>query len=166
MGEVRRRSWRSRSASPRPDGVDGAPLPALEFVAFNGEEYLPVGDDEYLRRREGRLDDVAAAVNLDGVGLLLGATTITTMSPGDEYPGRVAGDGFDATVRAVAAEHPGVVWVDPWPESNHSTFAMRGVPSVALSTTGAARVSHYSRTRSMGSPRRDSRRSPGSSTRS
>ncbi len=118
----------------RPDGADGAPLPALEFVAFNGEEYLPVGDDEYLRRREGRLDDVAAAVNLDGVGLLLGAPTITTMSPGDE---------FDTTVRAVAARRPGVVWVDPWPESNHSTFAMRGIPSVALSSTGAARVSHY-----------------------
>ncbi len=32
------------------------PLPVgLEFIAFAGEEYLPIGDDEYLRRAGDRL---------------------------------------------------------------------------------------------------------------
>jgi hypothetical protein len=32
--------------------------------------------------------------------------------------------------------------VDPWPESNHSTFAWRGVPSIAFGTTGGVRLQH------------------------
>ena len=37
---------------------------------------------------------------------------------------------------------PGVVRVDPWPESNHSTFSMRGVPSLAFSAVGIRHLAH------------------------
>jgi hypothetical protein len=38
--------------------------------------------------------------------------------------------------------HPGVIWTDPWPQSNHSTFAFRGVPSVALNSNGVKNLLH------------------------
>jgi hypothetical protein len=32
--------------------------------------------------------------------------------------------------------------VEPWPESNHSTFAMRGVPSIAFGAVGMRGLAH------------------------
>jgi hypothetical protein len=37
-----------------------------------------------------------------------------------------------------------VVWIEPWYESNHSTFAMRGIPALALSAVGARSLAHQS----------------------
>ena len=100
----------------------------LEWVAFTNEEYLPIGDDEYLRRLGGSLEGVAAAINFDGVGLAIGATSVAIFSASPLFQELV-----DEQVRAC----PGAVWVEPWPQSNHSTFAWRGVPSLAFSSTGA-----------------------------
>jgi Iap family predicted aminopeptidase len=105
----------------------------LEFIAFNGEEYLPLGDDEYLRRAQGYFGNILAAINLDMVGAALGANSITAMSCTAE---------FEAQIKGLAARYPGVVWVEPWPESNHSTFSMRGVPGIALSSVGMRGLTH------------------------
>ena len=106
----------------------------LEFIAFTGEEYLPIGDDEYLRRCGDRLERIVAAINLDGVGHYLGATSIMTVS---------SSDAFQQHLTELTKRYPGMVWVEPWPESNHSTFSMRGVPSVALSAVGSRGIAHY-----------------------
>lgn len=106
----------------------------LEFVAFNGEEYLPMGDDEYLRRAEGYFSDIQLAINIDGAGLALGTTSITMLSASDDLQQRV---------QKIVERFPGVVWVDPWPESNHSTFAMRKIPAVAVTSEGERRVAHF-----------------------
>jgi Iap family predicted aminopeptidase len=45
-------------------------------------------------------------------------------------------------VDAIQRQYPGVVRVDPWPESNHSTFSMRGVPSLAFSSVGIRHLAH------------------------
>jgi aminopeptidase YwaD len=105
----------------------------LEFVAFNGEEYLPMGDDEYLRRSEADFLSILAAVNFDGAGAVLGTNSVTAVSGSEE---------FSAGIRSAAGRFPGVVWVDPWPESNHSTFAFRGVPAVAFSAAGTRGLAH------------------------
>ncbi|HJW89514.1 MAG TPA: M28 family peptidase, partial [Anaerolineales bacterium] len=105
----------------------------LEFVAFTGEEYLPIGDDEYLRRGEAQFGDILAALNFDGVGLALGSTSIAHFSASAE---------FVSLAQAIVGEYPGVVWVDPWPQSNHSTFAWRGVPSLAFSSVGGGALAH------------------------
>lgn len=105
----------------------------LEFVAFTGEEYLPLGDDEYVRRRGNAFAAMAAAVNIDGVGQWLGAPSLAMFA---ESPA------FRAAMAAITAACPEMVWVDPWPESNHSTFAWRGVPSIAISTRGGLRHHH------------------------
>lgn len=105
----------------------------LEWIAFNGEEYGGVGDKEYLRRRGGELEQVLFVINVDGVGQRLGANSITAMASSEP---------FQAQVSELLKEYPGVVWVDPWPASNHYTFYTRGVPSIAISSVGAANVIH------------------------
>jgi aminopeptidase YwaD len=107
----------------------------LELVSFSNEEYLPIGDDEYLRRNGGDdLSDVLACVNTDGVGQLLAPDSITAITADDE---------FAVTLSRLASEHEDLVWVDPWPESNHSTFAWRGVPSVAFTSTDRRALAHH-----------------------
>ena len=105
----------------------------LEFIAFNGEEYLPLGDDEYLRRSKNYFTEILACINMDGIGPALATSTITTMACTPE---------FEAQVKTIASHYPGVVWVAPWPESNHSTFAMRGVPAIALGSEGMRCLAH------------------------
>jgi aminopeptidase YwaD len=106
---------------------------ALEFVAFNGEEYLPIGDDEYVQRAGDTFDQILYALNIDGIGPFYTSSTITMME---------ANPAFQSQVERIAAGYPGVVWVEPWPESNHSTFAMRGVPALAFSSLGARHLAH------------------------
>ncbi|MGE5776487.1 MAG: M28 family peptidase, partial [Chloroflexota bacterium] len=105
----------------------------LEFIAFNGEEYLPIGDDEYIRRSEGYFGDILACINMDGAAAALGTNNVTAIACPPE---------LGAKVKSVAARFPGVVWVNPWPESNHSTFSFRGVPAIALGSTGMRTIAH------------------------
>ena len=39
--------------------------------------------------------------------------------------------------------YPALQWAEPWPQSNHSTFAFRGVPALAFSSTGAFNLAHF-----------------------
>lgn len=105
----------------------------LEFIAFGSEEYLPIGDDKYVRQSESYFPDIRCAINMDGIGPMLASTSITALS----MP-----EAIEAGLRQIAASFPGVVWVEPWYESNHSTFAMRGIPSLALGSVGARSVAH------------------------
>jgi aminopeptidase YwaD len=105
----------------------------LEFIAFNGEEYLPIGDDEYIRRSEGYFGQILACINMDGAAAALGTNNITSVSCPPE---------LEEKIRCVAEKFPGVVWVDPWPESNHSTFSFRGVPAIPIGSTGMRYLAH------------------------
>jgi aminopeptidase YwaD len=105
----------------------------LEFIAFNGEEYLPIGDDEYVRHAESYFPDIRCAIDLDGIGPILAATSLTALSMPEV---------IEVNMRQMLADFPGVVWVEPWYESNHSTFAMRGIPALALSAVGARNLAH------------------------
>ncbi len=105
----------------------------LEFIAFNGEEALPMGDDEYLRRGGDKLGRILLAINMDGMGALAGTNSIAIYSASEALREHV-----DGSVK----QYPGVVWVEPWPESNHSTFAMRGVPSLAFGSVNTRHLAH------------------------
>jgi aminopeptidase YwaD len=105
----------------------------LEWIAFNGEESGGLGDVEYLRRREGELDQVLTAINVDGVGQQVGANNITVLASSPSFQDRVA---------EVHRRYPGVAWVDPWYESDHSAFVSRGVPGIAISSVGVANIGH------------------------
>jgi aminopeptidase YwaD len=105
----------------------------LEWIAFTGEEYLPTGDDEYVRRQGNEFGQIVAAINTDLAGALPGANSITTIS---------RSDAFHEQMLALTASYPDIVWVAPWPESNHSTFSFRGVPSIAIGSVGAEPLQH------------------------
>lgn len=111
------------------------PLEAgLEFVAFTNEEYLPIGDDAYLAAvGEAHLQELLLAVNFDGLGHILDSNTLAIFS---------ASPALQQIVESIQRAYPAVQWVEPWPESNHSTFAWRGVPALALSSA-ALRISAH-----------------------
>ena len=105
----------------------------LEFIAFNGEEALPMGDDEYLRRGESDLGNILLAINMDDMGAWAGSNSLAVYS---------ASNALYDFVDEIQRRYLGVVRVDPWPESNHSTFSMRGVPSLAFSAVGIRHLAH------------------------
>jgi aminopeptidase YwaD len=105
----------------------------MEFIAFNGEEYLPIGDDEYIRRSEGYFEQILACINMDGASAALGTNNVTAVACPPE---------LEVTLKSVAGRFPGVVWVDPWPESNHSTFSFRGIPAIPIGSTGMRGLAH------------------------
>ncbi|GAB4533139.1 MAG: hypothetical protein Kow0063_14660 [Anaerolineae bacterium] len=105
----------------------------LEWIVFSGHEYLPLGDDEYLRRCGDGLEGIIVAINFDAVGQYLAANSMAMFASSAAFQERVV---------EISREYPGLAWVAPWPESNHSTFAMRGVPAIAFSSAGRIRLDH------------------------
>jgi aminopeptidase YwaD len=105
----------------------------IEWVAFNGEEMGGLGDVEYWRQREGEAGQMLGVINVDGAGQYLGAHSITMLGGTQSLQDQVS---------KLHKAYPGVVWVDPWYESNHSAFYWRGVPSIAISSSGGANVDH------------------------
>ncbi|MBX2998524.1 MAG: M28 family peptidase [Caldilineaceae bacterium] len=106
---------------------------ALEFVAFSNEEYLPLGNDAYFARHNDSFDEMLAVINIDKVGCTLGNNSITTLS---------ASEPFQEHLAAITRSYPGVVWVEPWIESDHAFFAWRGVPCVPISNGSAPHFDH------------------------
>lgn len=98
----------------------------LEFIAFNDEEYNGLGDYEYVRHTS-EFESIHTVINVDGVGQYLGSHTVTIMENSQALRDAVS---------SIKEKYPGIVWVDPWPQSNHSTFSRRGVPSIAVSSVG------------------------------
>ncbi|GAP13366.1 predicted aminopeptidase [Longilinea arvoryzae] len=97
----------------------------LEYVAFTNEEYLPIGEDAYIPAAgEGHFERLLLAINFDGLGHRLDALTLASFTCSPE---------FQTRLEQLSSIHPGVQWIEPWPESNHSSFAMRGVPALAFS---------------------------------
>ena len=105
----------------------------LEWITVNGEENGGLGVAEYLRRREGELGQILAVINVDGVGQQLGANSITVMESSQP---------FQKWLSTLHKGYPGVVWVAPWYESDHTAFFSRGVPCIPLSSVGVANVVH------------------------
>ncbi len=111
-----------------------APACTLEIVAFGSEEYLPIGDDIYLAKGgETLLPNLKVAINIDGIGRKLGVNSIAMFSESAA---------FHTRVENICLHYPSLVWTDPWPESNHSTFAWRGVPSIAFTARGGPNFYH------------------------
>ncbi|HEX2986599.1 MAG TPA: M28 family peptidase [Chloroflexota bacterium] len=107
----------------------------LEFIAFSAEEYGASQDDTefYVRCRGDAMGGITAAINMDLVGQRLGTTAISMMASSET---------FRDSVDALLKERAGLIWTEPWPESNHSTFALRGVPAVAINCKGITNLTH------------------------
>jgi len=119
------------------EGLNEAALPFdLEFIAFNGEECLSMGDDEYVRRAgETSFADVALAINMDGIGYATGHNTTARFNAAAKLAKRL---------EVLVGGYPTLQWTEPWPQSNHSTFAFCGVPALAFSSASAFNLAHFS----------------------
>ena len=86
------------------------------------------------RAGEASFADIPLAVNMDGIGYVGGQNTVAQFNVGPELAARL---------EAIVARYPAVQWVEPWPQSNHSTFSFRGVPALAFSSQGAFSLAHF-----------------------
>ena len=86
-----------------------------------------------MRRGAADFDRIRLVINVDGAGHLLSATSIAAYNLAPE---------FQAQVEVLTLAHPGVIWVEPWPEGNHSTFTFRGLPALAFTSAGLPDLAH------------------------
>jgi Zn-dependent M28 family amino/carboxypeptidase len=118
----------------------------LEFVAFNGEEYglggypyleqfglapVPFGTETPWKR--SALDLVQLAINVDGVGTKLDATTISIAEVSSALEDRI---------NAMLSEKNNFLIVPMWPASNHYDFYTHHVPTVAFNSVGTSNFIH------------------------
>jgi aminopeptidase YwaD len=96
-----------------------------EFVFFNGEDhYDACGEQAWLEATD--LGDIKLNVNLDGAGVEGRRTAVASFG---------CPPALDAHVDRMA-ELPGWAHMEPWWESDHAIFAMRGIPAVAITSEG------------------------------
>lgn len=85
--------------------------------------------------------DEGTLLEVDGRPLAAHANAFSP-SCSEEAPGILVGtEALTGEVGRLLHGFPGMHWTEPWPQSNHSSFAFRGVPAVALSS-GAWEVAH------------------------
>lgn len=99
-------------------------LGPVELALFNGEDhYAAPGEQAWLARRD--LDEIDLVVNVDGPGLRGHLAAVSTLGAGPE---------LDRAVKRALAATPGTMAGEPWFESDHAVFAMRGIPAIAITT--------------------------------
>ena len=105
-----------------------APATNLEFVFFNGEDhYASPGEVAYVAGCGGEFGRIALVVNIDGVGLRGATTTVAFFNCPEPWA---------ITVRAAMRRQPALEETEPWPQGDHSIFAIQGVPCIALTSGG------------------------------
>lgn len=120
----------------------GQHLPvSVELVPVNGEDHYSVGGEHcFVADNAGRWEEVVLAVNLDAVGARDARTAVSLYG---------CPPWLEAHVDEVLARHPLVERGEAWYESDHSIVAMRGRPTIALTSTNfrglCASVTHTER---------------------
>ena len=98
----------------------------VELLAVNGEDYYAAsGELDYLARNQGRMEEIALAVNLDAAGYREGRTAWALYGVPDELA---------ATVRREFGRWPELMEGEPWYQSDHMVFAQNGVPAVSITS--------------------------------
>lgn len=103
------------------------PEKSLELVVFGGEDSWYPSEIGYIQQNESYLHEIAAVINIDGVGVRGRRDTLAFL----ECPEQTI-----AAVLRCTTEHPEIVPADPWYEGDHSLFWPRGIPSIAVTTEG------------------------------
>jgi aminopeptidase YwaD len=107
---------------------------SIECIAFANEDSgLPTGSEFYAQSDEAHFGDIVAVLNVDGAGHALDADTVAIMSHSTV---------FRDLVDDIKQAYAGIIWTDPWPESDHSVFAWRGVPCLAFTSPAFKHIAH------------------------
>ena len=102
--------------------------PNLEVVAFNGEDhYAAPGEIAYVNGCGSEFGRINLLINIDGIGLKDSPTTLAFFNLPDERT---------AKIHAAMSAWGGLEESPPWPEGDHSIFAMHGVPCMAVTSAG------------------------------
>ncbi len=100
----------------------------LELVPLNGEDdFAASGQVDWVARNRGRMEDILLGMNVDGAGFAGHASAVSFYGCGPE-------------LQAAAAERMaalGLVEGPPWPQGDHSLFALHGVPALAVTSSDA-----------------------------
>jgi len=118
--------------------ADSTPRSTVELLPFNGEDnFAAYGEMAYLEKYGDALDDVRLAINIDAAGRAGDRTAFSFYG---------TSDALRAAVTESAASFGSVEEGPEWPMSDHMVFAMRGVPALAITSSGlfdiAATVAH------------------------
>jgi Zn-dependent M28 family amino/carboxypeptidase len=93
-------------------------------VLFNGEDHVDsCGEMAWLAATD--LDELLGVVNVDGVGLAGQGISLAALA---------CTSALEAELSTWVRQHPGWVPAEPWIESDHAIFAMRGIPAVAITS--------------------------------
>lgn len=100
----------------------------VEIVAFNGEDhYAAPGEMAYIAGCGSDFGRIALLINVDGVGLRGQPATVAFFNCPEAWAGRA---------RTLIGRWVGIAESAPWPEGDHSIFAMQGVPCLAITSGG------------------------------
>lgn len=98
----------------------------VELAALNGEDYYSApGELLYLKENEGRLNQVALAVNMDGLGGRGAPSAWSTYA---------CPPALEEAIRAALTGAPGLTPGEAWFAGDHMVFVMNGVPALALTS--------------------------------
>lgn len=97
-------------------------------LAFIGceDSYDCDGEELYIDGHDAQ--NVRFAVNVDGVGIREGKTSLCFLGCGEE---------LQARVRGLMNTLPGFTECEPWYQGDQTVFAMRGIPTMAISSERA-----------------------------
>ncbi|MGV8083459.1 MAG: M28 family metallopeptidase [Coriobacteriia bacterium] len=102
--------------------------PTVELVPFNGEDnYASPGEIVWFDDNEGRLGDILLAVNIDDLGMKGTLNHVSFYGCDAET---------QAAVRGLLGRRPHFAEGPQWFQSDHSIFAMKGRPALALASSG------------------------------
>ena len=100
---------------------------SLELVFFNGEDYYGApGQITYLKQNEGKMDEIALNINIDGAGYIEGKSCFS--------PFNLPEDMLDL-LHEVLWEASDLVEGKPWYQGDHSVFLQQGCPAIAVSSS-------------------------------
>ena len=100
---------------------------SLELVFFNGEDYYGApGQITYLKQNEGKMDEIALNINIDGAGYIEGKSCFS--------PFNLPEDMLDL-LHEVLWEASNLVEGKPWYQGDHSVFLQQGCPAIAVSSS-------------------------------
>jgi aminopeptidase YwaD len=98
--------------------------PAIELVAFNGEDYYAApGEQLYLQQNED-LSAIDFVINVDGAGYRDGGTNFSLYQCPDELAARA---------RNILGKH-GLTEGPQWYQGDHTMFVMAGRPAIAITS--------------------------------
>ncbi len=98
----------------------------IELVPFNGEDhYSAAGEITYLKANEGKLGQILLNINMDALGSRQGDTVYSFY----ECP-----DALKNVIQKTFTAQTGFAEGEPWFQSDHMIFVMKGVPALAITS--------------------------------